>query len=187
MALVAASIVVGVKVIGGADDTVEVWAVRSDLATGQEVGSDDLVSRRVHLEAEADLYLPTDEGLPESTTLLRKVGAGELLPKKALGDPEDGLERVTLSASPEVVPRKLERGQLVNVWIVTRSDAGGEKPQKPKPVLEDVVVLDAPQPEDTLGFSGNRQILVGVPPSMSSRIGVVLQGVRDDNIQLTRR
>ncbi|QIX25947.1 hypothetical protein ncot_04530 [Nocardioides sp. JQ2195] len=184
VALVAASILIGVKVVGGADDTIEVWAVRSDLAKGQQVGSDDLVSRRVHLSDETDLYLHADQALPDDATLARGVGAGELLPKAAVGGDDAQLERVPLTLAPELVPANIERGQRVNVWIVAPSD-GGSRLKKPVPVLEDVIVLDAPKPDDSWSFSGNRKVDIGVPAEDSSKLGDVMQGLRDDSILIT--
>ncbi|KRF18792.1 hypothetical protein ASG90_02520 [Nocardioides sp. Soil797] len=184
VALVAASILIGVKVIGGADDTIEVWAVRSDLAKGQQVESGDLVSRRVRLDDETDLYLHADQSLPDGAVLARGVGAGELLPRAAVGGDEPEMERVPLTLAPELVPANIRRGQRVNVWIVAPSE-GGAKPKKTVPVLEDVVVLDAPKPDESWSFSGARKVDIGVPPEDSGRLGDVMQGLRDDSILIT--
>ena len=45
--LVAASVVVGARVLAAADDTVQVWAAAADLGAGQRVDADDLVAQRV--------------------------------------------------------------------------------------------------------------------------------------------
>lgn len=180
----AASILIGVKVIGGADDTIEVWAVRSDLAKGQHVEKSDLVTRRVRLDDETDLYLHADQALPDDATLARGVGAGELLPRAAVGDDGPELERVPLTLAPELVPANLKRGQRVNVWIVAPSD-GGRVPRQTLPVLEDVIVLDAPKPDESWSFSGARKVDIGVPPEASGKLGDVMQGLRDDSILIT--
>ena len=64
--LVAASVVVGARVLAAADDTVQVWAAARDLGAGQRVEADDLVAQRVRF-ADADAlggYFTVDDELP---------------------------------------------------------------------------------------------------------------------------
>ena len=77
IALVAASVLVGARLLGGADDTVEVWSAGADLAAGQPVTEADLVARRVRFgdEADGDRYLRVGDRLPDDATLSRAVGA----------------------------------------------------------------------------------------------------------------
>lgn len=186
VALVAASILVGVKVIGAADDTIEVWAVRSDLAKGQEVGSGDLVVKRVHLADDADLYVHADEELPDGATLERAVGAGELLPEGALGDGEEALVELVMPLTTQYVPQDLAKGDQISVWVVTRSDGGSGKPRSPEKVVGGVVVLDVPKSDDTWSFSDTQQVLIGVPAAEADRVKGILQGNTDETIQITR-
>ena len=81
--LVAASVVVGARVLAAADDTVQVWAAARDLGAGQRVEADDLVAQRVRF-ADADAlegYFTVDDELPADLELTRSVAAGELLPQ----------------------------------------------------------------------------------------------------------
>src|SRR3954468_19003560 len=76
--LVAASVVVGARVLAAADDTVQVWAAGADLGAGQGVEADDLVAQRVRFDDDAALagYFTVDDGLPADLELTRSVAAG---------------------------------------------------------------------------------------------------------------
>src|SRR5690242_19393518 len=50
VALVAASIVLGARVMASADDMTSVWAARADLQPGATIDSSDLVAVRVRLD-----------------------------------------------------------------------------------------------------------------------------------------
>jgi len=52
--LVAASVVVGARVLAAADDTVQVWAAARDLGAGQRVEADDLVAQRVRFAVDPE-------------------------------------------------------------------------------------------------------------------------------------
>ena len=85
LVIVAVSVLLGVRFVGGADDTVSVWTLRTDLPRGATLGSGDLAASDVRFAdaAEADRYLSAESPLPRDATLLRDVGAGELLPRAA--------------------------------------------------------------------------------------------------------
>lgn len=184
VALVVASVLVGARLVGSAQETTEVWAARSDLAVGQPVTTDDLVRTRVHLAEEIrDGYLAADEEPPEDGRLTRPVGAGELVPAGAFEEATAGLIEVPVQLTAELVPDGLAVGQLVDVWV----DTGSEGAAASGPVLDDVVVLAVPQVDDGFGGGGRRQVLLGVDPSAGSGIGSVLAAVRDDRVALVRR
>ena len=65
LAIVAASVIVGVKVLASADDSVGVWAVRKDLPAGTRVGAPEVqrVQIRFTSTGDADRYLPADSPL----------------------------------------------------------------------------------------------------------------------------
>ncbi len=120
--LVAASVVVGARVLAAADDTVQVWSTARDLGAGQRVEADDLVAQRVRFaDTDAlDGYFTVDDELPADLELTRSVAAGELLPRGAVGTPDEtGLVEVPVAVEPELVPpsvgarrrgRRLRRG-----------------------------------------------------------------------------
>ena len=119
--LVAASVVVGARVLAAADDTVQVWAAAHDLGAGQRVEADDLVAQRVRF-ADADAlegYFTVDDELPADLELTRSVAAGELLPRGAVGTPDEtGLVEVPVAVEPELVPPSVAPGDVVDVYVV---------------------------------------------------------------------
>src|SRR4051795_5288979 len=133
--LVAASVVVGARVFAAADDTVQVWTAAGDLGAGQRVEADDLVAQRVRFADRDALagYFTVDDELPADLELTRSVGKGELLPRAAVGTPDDtGLVEVPIAVEPELVPPNVERGDVVDVYVVAPISAGaGDDQQEP--------------------------------------------------------
>lgn len=182
VALVAASITLGARVMASADDLTRVWAVRSDLPAGAAVDRDDLVAAAVRLDdAAAAHYLPVTDPLPEAAHLVRAVGAGELLPAAALGAAADGLVTVPLSVPSGAVPPSLAPGAVVDVWV-----ASGDRGEAAEPVLDDVVVREVPAADEMLGAGGERQVVVGVPADARDGVGRVLAAARDGRVSITR-
>ncbi|MDO9497078.1 MAG: hypothetical protein Q7J48_15340, partial [Nocardioides sp.] len=91
VAIVAASVVAGARLLAAADDTVAVWGVTADMGAGALVTEDDLVAQRVRFadNDDRDRYFTVADGLPADLELLRGVGEGELLPRAAVGSAAD--------------------------------------------------------------------------------------------------
>lgn len=184
VALVTGSVVAGAGLLGGDDDTVEVWAARHGLAAGQKLTLAGLVPRQVAFvdDAASSAYLRVDDGLPDHATLARSVGAGELVPAGALGDPPDGLLEVPLSAPEVAVPDSVAPGSVVDVWVTP--DGSGDS-DRAELVLRDVVVVAVPRAADSFGPTGDRQVVVAVDPDDASGIGLALAAARDDRVAIT--
>jgi hypothetical protein len=183
VALVAASVLVGARLLGGADRTIEVWAASGDLAAGQPVSQDDLVARRVDFaeDVDADRYLQVSDDLPDAATLARAVGAGELVPSAAFGRAGAGLLEVPIWALAEAIAPNVVAGSVVDVWV-TPADHVGDAAV----VLDDVVVVAAPRSEESFGPGGNRQLLIGVGDRDKAGIGPALAAAHDGRISITR-
>lgn len=182
VALVAASITLGARVMAGADDLTRIWAVRGDLQAGATVQADDLVTVAVRLDdAAAARYLSVAEPLPDDLHLVRAVGAGELLPAAALGAPADGLMTVPLSVPSGALPPSLEAGAVVDVWVFS-----GDRGEAAVPVLDDVVIREVAPVDEMLGAGGERQVVVGVPTDARDGVGRVLAAARDGRVSITR-
>jgi hypothetical protein len=157
--LVAVCALLGARLLGSADDTVAVWSVRSDLVSGQAVGTTDLVATRIHFDtgSDADRYLAADDPLPADSVLTRDVGAGELLPRAALGKAADSdMVELPITVPSQAVPATLKVGSVVDIWVTVK-DADASVP-----VLEGVSVLALPIAGGTLSPSVDRQVIVGV-------------------------
>lgn len=154
--IVAVSVVGGSRLLAAADDTVAVWAVVDDRGPGTALTEADLVVRRVRFAEEGDLaaYYSAAETLPADLRLARAVGAGELLPRSAVGTAEQqaGLVELPVAVEAEQVPPSVTTGSTVDVYLA------GE------PVLREATVVDAPSVEAGFGAAGGRrQLVLSVP------------------------
>jgi hypothetical protein len=182
VALVAASITLGARVMAGADDLTRVWALRADLQPGDTIKVDDLVATPVRLDAAAEQrYLVVTDPLPDQRHLLRAVGQGELLPAAALGPADEGVVAVPLSVPSGAMPPSLDAGAVVDVWV-----ASGDRGEAAVAVLDDVVVREVPAADEMLGAGGERQVVVGVPADARDGVGRVLAAARDGRVSITR-
>jgi hypothetical protein len=167
IAIVAASVVVGARVLAAADDTEAVWSLRADAGDGETLTADDLVSVRVRFQdaGELDRYFRVDDELPADLRLDRALGEGELLPRAAVGDADDADSRqVPLAVPPEQLPPSVGPGSTVDVYLVAGTPSGGgARPETGTKVLEEVTVVDVASPESGLGVGGVQQVVVSVP------------------------
>jgi hypothetical protein len=120
--LVLGSVLLGARVVTGADATVPVWSAGGDLAADTVLDADDLVAVSVRLDDVAGQYLATSTR-PEGRVLGRAVRAGELLPRSALEE-ATGLVQLALPVQAGFVPPGLTRGQVVDVYAVADPAVG---------------------------------------------------------------
>jgi len=71
LVIVAASVLVAVKVLAAADDSVGVWAVRDDLPAGTRVDATEVQRTEIRFDSreEADHDLSADAPLPDDAVL----------------------------------------------------------------------------------------------------------------------
>ncbi len=134
--IVAISVVAGARLLASADDSVGVWAVGRDMGAGDTVTSADLVVRQVRFAEAGDLdhYFDADAAVPADLQLLRGVGAGELLPRAAVGPPGDeGLLQLPVAVDAEQVPPTVAAGSVVDVYVLP--SGGGRCASRCAPVL----------------------------------------------------
>jgi hypothetical protein len=193
--LVAASVVVGARVLAAADDTVQVWSAARDLGAGQRVEADDLVAQRVRF-ADTDAlegYFTVDDELPAALELTRSVAAGELLPRGAIGAPDaTGLVEVPVAVEPELVPPGIAPGDVVDVYVVAPLSAdtqAGQAQQAPPdgPALAGASVVDAPELASSFGTSGKRQLVLAVPEAAAPAFFALLSRYDAPSLTVVRR
>lgn len=184
LVLVALSVVVGVRVVDGRDDTTPVLAAARPLAAGEELAPDDVtvVGVRFTSSGDADRYLPADsaDGAvtsagSEPVVLTRGVGAGELVPRTATSAGAVADVQVPLAVPLGRVPSTVQVGSVVDVWATSdpadalassteevgsaatdRRRAGAER------VLREVPVLALGRGQG-LGPDSEIRVVVGVP------------------------
>lgn len=163
VAIVAASVLLGSRLLATADDTVTVWAAADDLHTGAVVSADDVEPVEVRfLSAEvAGRYLPASRPLPSGLELVDDVTEGELLPRAAVGPvSRSDLAELPVTLPAASVPAGLEPGEVVDVWVTP--EQSGEVPEARR-VLDGARVVAVPSSGGGLGPAMTRQVVVGVP------------------------
>lgn len=182
VALVAACVVAGARLVDSTDEGTPVWAAATDLAAGDRVTAADLEVRRVGFEADAAArYLPADRELP-GDRLGRAVAAGELVPAAALGaGPGDRLE-VPLVVPEGAVPASVADGSEVDVWVAS-PDAGQGPATR---VLDDVRVLRAPPADESFGATGERHLVLAVGDAQADRLGRALAAASAGTVFVVR-
>ena len=159
--LVLASVLVGAKVLGAADDTVAVWRVQRDVPAGFPLSSADVVLTRVHFAdgSARDSYLSADEALPSGARLTRELSAGELLAVQAITtDTSAAPDELPIAVNDAGLPVGLSPGDRVDVWAVAASDRTTTEPVQ---VLQDVAVT-AVSGAGPGGLGVDREILVAL-------------------------
>lgn len=112
--IVLASVLVGAKVVAGADKSTTVWAASRDLAAGSTLQASDLKAVRVRLYETSGAYLATATS-PAGLELHRDISNGEMLTESAVAT-ESSYAVFALSVPAQRVPASLKRGDVINVY-----------------------------------------------------------------------
>jgi hypothetical protein len=193
LVLLCGSVVAGARVLDGADDTVPVLAVRAPVAAGQVIEPSELSTVRLRFTdgADADRYLPGDADLGD-TVALRPLGAGELVPRSAVG-PAGGpsLVELPLTLRPGRVPSDVRIGSSVDVWAAPATpgaaDPAGQAGGRPAAelLLSDVPVVSSGRSAAAGG--GLRQVVVGVSADDEPRMARIVARLSEETLILVRR
>ncbi len=183
----AVSVVVGARVLAAADDTVQVWAVAADLGAGDRVAEADLVAHRVRFDDEEQLdgYFTVAEELPADLELVRGVGAGELLPRAAVGT-AGANGTLELPIAVDLLPSSVGPGSVVDVQVTGRAqtrpatDVAG-------PTLTEVTVVDVVASEASLAAGGKRQLVLAVEADEAARWFAALGAVETPTVTVLGR
>ncbi len=175
--LLIASMFIGARVMSQGSDTIAVWQAERELSVGSTQWS--LRPVTVSLGAASADYVPVTE---QPTGVLRvPVAAGDLLPRSAFGNAEQGPTRtVTVGVDPLHAPVNLAVGDVVDVWSTPEVDslvAGSDIAPEPVLVLPSVSVQEVAA--DSLGVGGEMAVVLSVQPEQvasivsAGRIGAV--------------
>jgi hypothetical protein len=116
--LVLGSVVAGVAVVSSANHSRQMWVLTHDIAAGVVLAADDVRALSVRLAGGAELYVSAGTNV-SGQTVTRAIGAGELLPRSAVGDTAASTT-VTIPLTADVAP-KIKSGQRITVWVSTKS------------------------------------------------------------------
>jgi hypothetical protein len=197
LVIIAVSALLGARLLGADDGTVPVWATVRAMQSGEPLTAADLERREVRFAAQgdADRYVSAEHAAPDGVTLDREVGAGELLPRAAVG--AAGSQHVTevpFAVDSQVVPGTVRVGSVVDVWVTpdpaSTDRAGGpagSNVARSVLVLDDVPVVSAPTTTTALGPSVTRQITVGVGSDQEPRLPAALAALAEGSATVTVR
>lgn len=188
--IVAASVLLGARLLGGADDTVGVWAVRHAQSAGASLQTGDLVRRQLRFadSADADRYVSAERGVPPGATLLRDIGPGELLPRSAVGQAgRQSLVEVPLSVDAAAVPATVRVGSVVDVWVTPDRIATKARPTSATRVFHDVSVVSVPRSGDSLGPVATRQVIIGLGGGSQAALPDALAALASGTVTMTRQ
>ncbi|MFT4084421.1 MAG: hypothetical protein QM638_17730 [Nocardioides sp.] len=188
VAIVAACVVAGARIIGAADDSVEVWSLRAGAAPGSQVDQADLARTRVRFADADDLagYFPVGEELPDELELVRAVGAGELLPRSAVGTVGDsGLLQLPVSVDPGQLPPAIATGSVVDLYVGAGSGTDGHA--RGTPLIGRAPVIAVVSAAESLSGSGQAQVTVAVSDTDAHRYFRVVSGLDSPVITVVGR
>ena len=153
-----------------------------DLQVGEAVDADDL--RLATLDPLDDdlgvAYFLRGDTLPDAGVLQRAVGAGELLPRGALGEEATGHVEVAVWAPSVAIPGGVRPGSVVDVWVSDDQDGT-------RLALDDVTVVATPEGDGDFGPAGDRQVVLSVPAEVEDALGDVLAAAHAGTVSITRR
>ncbi|WP_345043638.1 hypothetical protein [Georgenia daeguensis] len=157
--LVAAAVALGTWAVRDAAATVQVYAAGEALTPGDPVDPDVLSVREVRLgEDEGRLYHLVADGIPDGAVVTRTVGAGELVPRSAVGDAAAVDLRPVVVPLGLAVPTDLAAGAVVDLWLAPPAPIGGGVGQPaaaaPEPALLAAELVVAEVVEDDSMLSG---------------------------------
>lgn len=158
--LVAASVALGTWAVDDAAGTTAVYAARADLTPGDPVDADSLVVREVRLGAPEEHYLLVEDGLPAGAVAARTIGAGELVPRAALGVSDDVDVRPVVVPLGLTVPADLRPGTLVDLWLTPPDARAGTTEVAVPPTLLAADLVVAEVLEDSSIFDGGTGVSV---------------------------
>lgn len=161
LALVAASVALGSWAFRAAQTTVPVYAVRGTVVPGQAIELDALAV--VDVRVPADRYLLADDPLPAGAVALRTVGAGELLPRSAIGQADDLAFRPVSVPVTGSLSEAVEAGAQVDLWFMPEPDDGDDAADAPQELAAALTVAEVSRPQGAFSAGGATTVHVLVP------------------------
>lgn len=180
IAMVAGSVALGSWAVRAAQATVPVYVAREALVPGDSVAVGRLAVVDVRLgTVDLDRYVRADASPPADAVVLRTVGAGELVPRQALGDAADVDVRPVSVPLDHAPSRGLVVGASVDLWFVPEpaeeepGDAAAPS-DEPRELVAGLTVAEVETPDGAFGVGGATTVHVLVP---GDQLPVVLRAL----------
>lgn len=187
--IVAMCVLLGSRVLAGADDTVAVLSLRHDVPRGASLDRQDLTVAHVHFSGDgADRYAHAPTVLAPGSVATHDLAAGELLPLSAIASSAGPqLIEVPLSLAPDDLPASVRRGATVDVWVTPKVAAAGADRVRAHLALGDVVVVAVPAGGEGLAPTTTRQVIVGLEQGRADELADALGQMADGRVVVVRR
>lgn len=182
IALVLLATALGAMGLRAADSRVQVYAAREALLPGQELTEDRLTRVNVQLSDAGNVYLAAAQGIPTDGYALREIRAGELVPKSAVGGPND-ISVVPIVVSVDAASAgALVVGSQVTVYAnrpVEAAGAGKDSWSGPTQVLPTATVARLTATGGFGGANSRNGVQLLVPADkVAALIGLVDDGAK---------
>jgi len=180
LVLIGASVALGSWAVNAAADTQQVYVLSRDVAPGQDLTADGVLSL-VDAHPGTDAYVLAGR-LPEAAVAQRSLGAGELLPTSAVGErTPDDLRAIVLKVS-STLPAGTGVGDIVDLWALPAAGtasrtASEDKRTQAEVIAEHLVVSTVGQTGESLVRESTTEVEVLVP---ASSVAVVLTAAGGD-------
>lgn len=171
--LVLVAVVIGARVLAGADKSTTVWGLSHDIAGGTAIQSDDLRKVKIRFFSDADQYLLTSTS-PVGLVATRDLQAGELLPRPALQKVPTSV-LVPVPVAPAQLPPGLTHGDRVNVWAGPKNPGSGA-PVKPTSILSAVAVQSVSSGGSGLSATNGTQLTLRIDPADEGKLVAAVAG-----------
>jgi hypothetical protein len=176
LALIVASIVGVLFIVGASDTSVSVYAARGPLAPGDHIHSGQLIATSVRLEGAERLYvLPEDVGA-DGLVVTKAVAEGELVPASAVGSPNGVRQTSIVLAVSGQLASSVGPGSLVDVWSA-RSTGNGQF-EAPAVVVASATVVRLVEDSGLVVDNRAMSVEVLVP---RDRVARVLEALANDD------
>jgi hypothetical protein len=163
--LVLVAVVAGARVFASADRFDRLYVAAHPLVPGEHLAAADLTTGQVRLDGQgAADYLAAGAAPPVGYVVQRYVGAGELLPLKAIAPASTaGPDRlVTLPVQPGHLPPDVGPGTLVDLYLTPKT-ASGDTTAAPRLVARDLPVQGRQGGASALAGTTVLSLVVAVP------------------------
>ena len=185
--LVLVSVLVGAKVLAGADTSQLVWVASHNLAPGTVIADADLQEGKVRLYGTSKRYLAGAK--PIGYVVVRAVSAEELVAADSLAQPGQNAPRreITVPVAVGHLPPDLARSDQVDVYVTPDAKSATRSTPKqalaPRLVLSGLTVARVVR-SGGLGSSGQDQpVVLSVDPS---QVLALVQAMGDGRLDLVR-
>lgn len=122
IALILLSMIVGGFTLSSLAATSKVLVAKENITIGQELKPQSFEIREVRLENAEEHYVANPEQIPNGSLSLRAVGAGEMLPKGAVGQAGDSELRPISLEVDDTVAASLSAGAITELWVAINDD-----------------------------------------------------------------